>query len=199
MSSSGTIKCLACAFVALVLCLVGSTPAYPQGATASLGGTVKDPSGAVIASAGVTLTNSQTGIARQTTTSSDGSFLFTLLPIGTYSLATEFSGFHKYLHSGIVLNINQNVRQDIVLEVGATTQVMEVTGNVSQVDTVGATLGQVETKQRILDLPLVGRDTLQLGLLQAGVFAPDTDDGSGNPFSVSGQRVRIHDVSAGWR
>ena len=188
MSSSGTIKCLACASAALALCLVGSTTAYPQGATASMGGTVKDPSGAVIAGASVTLTNSQTGIARTAATSSDGSFLFTLLPIGTYALAAEVPGFHKYLHSGIVLNINQNVRQDIVLEVGATPQVMEVTGNVSQVDTVGATLGQVETEHRILDLPLVGRDTLQLGLLQAGVFAPDTDDGSGNPFSVSGQR-----------
>ena len=67
-------------------------------------------------------------------------------------------------------------------------QVVEVQGDVSQVDTVSATLGKVETTQRILQLPLVERDTMQLGLLQAGVFAPDQDDGSGNPFSVSGQR-----------
>ena len=64
----------------------------------------------------------------------------------------------------------------------------EISAQVTQVDTAGATLGKVETERRILDLPLVGRDTLQLGLLQAGVFAPDPDDGSGNPFSVSGQR-----------
>jgi len=59
---------------------------------------------------------------------------------------------------------------------------------VKLVDTSGAVLGKVENERRILDLPLVDRDTLQLGLLQAGVFAPDPDDGSGNPFNVSGQR-----------
>ena len=60
--------------------------------------------------------------------------------------------------------------------------------NVVQVDTTGAVLGKVENQRMIQDLPLLDRDTLQLGLLQAGVFAPDPDDGSGNPFSVSGQR-----------
>jgi len=66
---------------------------------------------------------------------------------------------------------------------------VEVTGDVAQVDTVTPRpLGSVETQRRIVDLPLVERDRFQLGLLQAGVFAPDPDDGSGNPFSVSGQR-----------
>ena len=65
---------------------------------------------------------------------------------------------------------------------------MEVTGNVAQVDTTSAVLGKVENERMINDLPLVDRDTLQLGLLQAGVFPADPDDTSGNPFSVSGQR-----------
>jgi hypothetical protein len=77
---------------------------------------------------------------------------------------------------------------DVSLKVGSISQVVEVQGDVSQVDTVSATLGKVETTQRILQLPPVERDTLQLRLLQAGVFAPDQDYGSGNPFSVSGQR-----------
>jgi hypothetical protein len=149
---------------------------------------VKDPSGAVIATATVTLTNSQTNIARETKTGADGSYLFTLIPIGTYSLSAAATGFRKFVHSAMVLDINQNAREDILLEVGSTTQIVEVQGNVIQVDTVSATLGKVETERRILDLPLVGRDTLQLGLLQPGVFAPDPDDGSQNPFSVSGQR-----------
>ena len=62
-------------------------------------------------------------------------------------------------------------------------ETVEVTANVSQVDTEGATLGSVETTRRIQDLPLVERDTFQLGLLQAGVYSPDPDDGSKNPFS----------------
>jgi hypothetical protein len=88
-----------------------------------------------------------------------------------------------------ILQVNQAAKQDISLQVGAQTEVVEVTGDVAQVDTVTATLGSVETQRRIVDLPLVERDTFQLGLLQAGVFAPDPDDGSGNPFSVSGQRL----------
>ena len=178
----------------LVFCLTASIvglsggQAYAQQATAQLAGTVKDPSGAVIAGALVTLRNVGTNIARTNKTGKEGDYLFALLPIGTYELAVAQPGFEKYLQSGITLQINQNARQDVVLQIGTSAQVVEVQGDVTQIDTVSATLGKVETTQRILDLPLVERDTLQLGLLQAGVFAPDQDDGSGNPFSVSGQR-----------
>ena len=118
----------------------------------------------------------------------DGDYLFTLVSIGNYELTAEHTGFSKFLRKGITLDVNQNGRLDVTLQVGTGTEVVEVSGNVTQVDTVSATLGKVETEQRILDLPLVERNTLQLGLLQAGVFTPDQDDGSGNPFSVSGQR-----------
>jgi hypothetical protein len=163
-------------------------PAVAQQATALLTGSVKDASGAVVVGAKVTLKNANTNSARTQTTGKDGDFLFNLVPIGTYELTVEQTGFDKYVRKGITLEINQNARLDVALQVGTTSQVVEVTGDLAQVDTVSATLGKVETTQRILDLPLVERDTLQLGLLQAGVFAPDQDDGSGNPFSVSGQR-----------
>ena len=161
---------------------------HAQQATAQINGTVKDPSGAVVVGAQVTLRNVNTNISRNTKSNKDGIYLFTLVPIGTYELAVEQQGFEKYVQKGITLEINQNARQDVSLKIGTAGQVVEVQGDVSQVDTLSATLGKVETTQRILDLPLVERDTLQLGLLQAGVFAPDQDDGSGNPFSVSGQR-----------
>ncbi|MGO9402440.1 MAG: carboxypeptidase regulatory-like domain-containing protein [Terriglobales bacterium] len=151
-------------------------------------GTVKDPSGAVVAAAKVSLRNTGTNITHSATTNKGGDYLFTLVPIGAYELTVEQQGFEKYVRRGITLEINQNARLDISLRVGATSQVVEVEGNVTQVDTVSATLGKVETTQRIQDLPLAQRDTMQLGLLQAGTFAPDQDDGSGNPFSVSGQR-----------
>ncbi len=159
-----------------------------QQATALLTGSVKDTSGAVVLGATVTLQNTSTNTVRKQMTGKDGGYLFNLVPIGTYELAVEQSGFDKYVRRGITLEINQNARLDVVLQIGKTSQVVEVTGDLAQVDTVSATLGKVETTQRILDLPLVERDTLQLGLLQAGVFAPDQDDGSLNPFSVSGQR-----------
>ncbi len=159
-----------------------------QQATALLTGTVRDTSGAVVVGAKVTLRNAQTNISRSLNSDKDGNYLFTLIPIGTYEVIVEQQGFDKYVRKGITLEINQNAHLDIPLKIGTTSQVVEVTGDVTQVDTVSATLGKVETTQRILDLPLVERDTLQLGLLQAGVFPPDQDDGSGNPFSVSGQR-----------
>jgi len=171
-----------------VLFLVLGNRATAQQATAQLTGTVKDQTGAVVGGAKLTLKNSETGIAREITSERNGSYLFTLIPIGTYELSAEKKGFKKYVQNGITLDVNQNAKVDITTQLGETNEVVEVNANATQVDTVSATLGKVETGQRILDLPLVERDTLQLGLLQAGVFAPDPDDGSGNPFSVSGQR-----------
>src|SRR5438105_4689842 len=156
--------------------------------TATISGTVSDSSGAVVPKASLTVTNTATNESRTATTENDGSYQFTKLPIGTYRLTVEQTGFNKYVREGIVLNVNQNAKLDVSLKIGATNQTVEVTGDVTQVDTVSATLGNVETERRILDLPLVERDAFQLGLLQAGVFPPDEDDGSLNPFSVSGQR-----------
>jgi len=176
--------------ICVVLCLifVGANQAYAQQATAQIAGTVKDVSGALVIGAKVTLKNSSNNVTHSASTDKEGGYLFTLVPIGAYELTVERQGFEKYVHTGITLEINQNAKLDVALRVGATSQVVEVQGDVSQVDTVSATLGKVETTQRILQLPLVERDTLQLGLLQAGVFAPDQDDGSNNPYSVSGQR-----------
>jgi hypothetical protein len=169
------------------IALTGSQ-GYAQQATAQIAGTVKDPSGAVIAGALVSLRNVGTNLSRSAKTTKEGDYLFTLLPIGTYELTVAQQGFEKYQQTGITLQINQYARQDVTLQIGTSAQVVEVQGNVTQVDTVSASLGKVETTTRIENLPLAARDTMQLGLLQAGTFAPDQDDGSGNPFSVSGQR-----------
>ena len=176
--------------ICVVLCVafLGTNQATAQQATAQLTGTIQDATHAIVVGAKVTLKNSDTNITRNTTSSKDGDYLFTLIPIGTYELSVEQTGFKKYVRKGITLEINQNAHLDVDLQVGATNQVVEVVGDVTQVDTISATLGKVETTRRIETLPLAARDTMQLGMLQAGVFAPDADDGSGNPFSVSGQR-----------
>jgi len=157
-------------------------------ATASLRGTISDRSGAVVPNAKITLVNTATDVRRTTSSDATGPYEILKLVPGTYRLEVEAEGFRKYSQAGIVLLVNQDAQQDVQLEVGAKTEIIEVTENVALVDTVTAQLGKVESERRILDLPLVGRDTLQLGLLQAGVFAPDPDDGSLNPFSVAGQR-----------
>jgi Carboxypeptidase regulatory-like domain len=162
--------------------------AAAQQATAQITGTIRDASHAVVVGAKVTLKNSDTNVERTALSDKDGNYLFTLVPIGMYALSVEQAGFNKFVQTGITLEINQNAHLDVNLKIGTTNQVVEVQGDVTQVDTISATLGKVETTARIENLPLAARDTMQLGLLQAGVFAPDQDDGSGNPFSVSGQR-----------
>ncbi len=182
------IKSNVCAFcLSLLIFLAAAGSAWGQ-ATARLTGTVKDQSGGAIVGATVTLTNEGTNISRTTKTDGEGNYLFSLVAVGTYRLTVEHAGFKKNVQSGITLDVNQNGRLDVALEVGQASEVVEVSAAVPQIDTSGAVLGKVEDTRRIEDLPLVDRDTLQLGLLQAGVFAPDPDDGSGNPFSVSGQR-----------
>jgi len=155
---------------------------------ASLRGTITDQSGGVIVGASVTLLNAGTGASRNILSGSDGSYLFDPVPVGHYKLTVEKSGFSTFIQSGIVLELNQFGRVDVSLKVGHGNQTVEVSANVAQVDTTSAVLGKVESQRMINDLPLLDRDTLQLGLLQAGVFTPDPDDGSGNPFSVGGQR-----------
>ncbi len=155
---------------------------------AELTGTVKDTSGAVVSNATLTLVNTATQQTLSQKAHGDGSYVFSGLSIGTYQLRVQANGFNTSVQDKITLSVNQHGRLDVTLKVSASEETVEVTANVSQVDTEGATLGSVETTRRIEDLPLVERDTFQLGLLQAGVYSPDPDDGSGNPFSVSGQR-----------
>jgi outer membrane receptor protein involved in Fe transport len=169
--------------VATLLCSSASAQT-----TASLRGTITDQSGAAVMGATLTLTNTGTGISRTESSNNLGAYLFDQVQVGKYKVTVEKSGFSTFIREGITLELNQFGRLDVALQIGQQTQTVEVTGNVAQVDTTGAVLGKVEDQRMIVDLPLVDRDTLQLGLLQAGVFNPDPDDTSGNPFSVSGQR-----------
>ncbi|MGC2268308.1 MAG: TonB-dependent receptor [Candidatus Acidiferrales bacterium] len=176
-------------FAALLLAMFAALDSTARGQTnASLRGTVIDQSGGIVVGAQITLLNVGTGIARKTTSGNDGSYLFDLVQVGKYKVTVEKSGFTTFVREGVSLELNQNGRLDVSLRVGQATEVVEVNANVAQVDTTSAVLGKVEDQRMINDLPLVERDTLQLGKLQAGVFEPDPDDGSGNPFSVSGQR-----------
>jgi hypothetical protein len=174
-------------FLAFAILILFSTAAWGQ-TTASLRGTITDQSGAIVGGAKITLTNTGTGISRSAISSADGLYLFEQVQVGKYKVTVEKTGFTTFVREGIILELNQFGRLDAALKIGESTQVVEVTANVAQVDTTGAVLGKVEDQRMIVDLPLVDRNTLQLGLLQAGVFSPDQDDSSGNLFSVSGQR-----------
>jgi outer membrane receptor protein involved in Fe transport len=172
------------------LCLVvffGECVAAQQ-ATALLTGTIKDSSGAVIAGAKVALKNSDTNVGQTANSNKDGDFLFTLIPIGTYQVEIGQVGFKKYLRKGIQLEINQNARLDVVLEVGTAAQVVEVTGDVTQVDTVSDTIGTSVVGETIQRAPLNGRNVLDLALLQPGVTETNGDSGAAGNYSIAGGR-----------
>lgn len=160
-----------------------------QQATAQLVGTIKDSSGAVIPGAKVTLTNADTNVSRNINSDKNGDFAFTLIPIGTYQVSVEHTGFSKYVQHGIRLEINQNARLDLALQVGTAAQVIEVTGNVTQVDTVSDTIGTSVIGETIQRAPLNGRNVLDLALLQPGVTETNGDSGAAGNYSIAGGRT----------
>lgn len=167
-------KNLLCRRAAESLLLVGvlfllSNPALAQDTTATVYGVVRDPEASVVPEARVTVTNEETSFTRQTTTDNRGNYTLALLPVGHYELTTEASGFQKYVHKGITLTVSQVARIDIDLVVGSVSEVVQVTSEVGLVNTQNGSVGQVINERKIRDLPLNGRNFLQLATLQAGI------------------------------
>ena len=197
MSTREVASCVS-RIAAVVLCLlVLAGVVEAQQATALLTGTIKDSSGAVIPGAKVTLKNSNTNIARTANSNKDGEFLFTLIPIGTYEVEVEQAGFSKYVRKGITLEINQNARLDVVLQVGTAAQIVEVTGGVTQVDTISDTIGHSVIGETIQRAPLNGRNVLDLALMQPGVTETNGDSSAAGTHSAR-RDCRSAGPSAHW-
>lgn len=152
-------------FFLSVICLI---PAYAQYTTASLGGTVEDPAGAVVPGATVTAQNEDTGLTRTVTSQQDGEFLFPALPVGNYKLTVKKAGFSAYVQTGIHLTVNQVATQTVKLKVGAVTQEVTVSANTALLTTRSGTVGQLINQRHIVDLPLNGREAQSLVFLAAG-------------------------------
>ena len=173
----------------LVLCLcVGS--AWAQSATASIYGQVTDPQGALIPEVKITVTNLATRIAGKTTTDSAGNYRVLNLPIGTYTVTAEHQGFAKLVTAGRTLQINQQEKMDLRLEIGSLNQIVEVSGVGTNVETENPTVGESVTSRPIVNLPLNGRNVLDLAKLQPGVTEDNPDDDAGtSSFSIAGGRA----------
>jgi len=173
---------------ALVLLFLASRPSCAQDATGRIVGNVTDPSGAYISGATVTVTNEGTKISQVTHTDKDGFYQVLSLPIGTYSTAVEITGFRKKVFEHQSLQINQSLRLDAKMEVGQQSESIEVTDQAPNVETVSATLGQSVTSRPLVNLPLNGRNVLDLALLQPGVTEKNPDAGGQGTFSIAGGR-----------
>jgi hypothetical protein len=139
------------------------------GITATISGTVTDPTGAVVAGATVTATNVDTAVALSQTTNTQGVYSFPELPVGKYTIDVQKSGFKAYRQTGLVLDVNQALVVDVPLEVGEVSEKVEVSSSALHVDTESTQMGEVITGKAMTDVPLVTRSYTDLLSLQPGV------------------------------
>ncbi|MGC1906595.1 MAG: carboxypeptidase regulatory-like domain-containing protein [Candidatus Acidiferrum sp.] len=159
-------------WLAALLFLVGvivlvAVPAQAQ-TSGQISGQVLDPSRSAIADSVITATNQATGETRRITTDSQGHYTLTNLPIGTYDVVAEHSGFQRQIQKNVLLNVASTVELNIVLSVGAVTQEVVVTAQAPTVDKSGPTTGTTMESQQIADLPINGRDYARFSLLTPG-------------------------------
>ena len=158
---------------------------------AELSGVVTDPNGAAVPSAEISLRQTTTNLERKISASDSGFYVFSQIPPGQYVLTVSKSGFQTAIRSGLNLTVGQTARLDVSLMVGAVSAEATVTIDLNGVSTESSELSSVMTQRPIRNLPLNGRDVVQLALIQPGVVSSRrTTDSSGNgkQISISGGR-----------
>src|SRR5712691_9617122 len=193
MKSKNSFGRLALLFAMLAL---GAPRVGAQGTGGRISGTVVDSSGAVLPGATVTIVQEQTKLTKSTTTDRDGAYLFVSLPVGTYTVSAELSGFRKQVTSGYTLVSDGRVTADFALPVGQVSEVVEVTVAGEQVNTTSGEIARVVDREQVQNLALNGRQYLQLAslipgspLLDGNLNALDIMTGLGINTSVNGSRA----------
>ncbi|MBM3739166.1 MAG: TonB-dependent receptor [Acidobacteria bacterium] len=148
-------------------------------ATGTISGTVYDRSGAVVPDTQVTITNTGTGLTRRVQAGGAGQFVVNLLPVGTYDLTAERAGFAASVRKGVELQVNTTVQITFELDIRSTAEQVTVAGQADLVQATSTTLVQVVDQRRVQDLPLNGRNVLQLMTLNAGVTTDNAGGGTG--------------------
>ena len=160
-------------------------PAYADELYASIRGIITDQSGALVPDARITVTNTSTGLSK-TISSKDGEFSILQLPVGDYSVKIEKSGFKTYTATGVHLDVNQVYALNAKLDLGTLSEIITVEANQVQVETTTPQRGDVVDANQILDLPLIGRNWVNLQQLESGVVA--ASDGRGE-FATNGSQT----------
>src|SRR5258706_1668645 len=171
---------------------------HAQTVSGTILGQVQDQQGAVIAKADVSARNLETGAVRTTTSEDNGTYRISSVPSGSYEVSAAVAGFKTEVRSGILVTVGGDVAVNFSLTIGAITEQVQVTAEASQVDTSSSALGGFVNSETIRELPLNGRDWLQLSLLQPGVSLNTGQSqldsaharfGNGLAISISGGRV----------
>jgi hypothetical protein len=174
----------------LVLCcslfLTISPLVYGQ-ATGSFEGTVSDKTGSVITGATVRITSQGTGLTREAKTDDTGHYLVPLVPIGTYTVRVESQGFQPNEQRDVRLQVDEHHDADFTMSPASVSSTVEVSANEVAVETSNPTLGQVITSEQVSELPLNGRDFVQLATLTPGT----TQETNPNSFANGGPSSEV--------
>ena len=157
------------ALFALLIAVFAAIGAHAQLSTASLSGSVTDPTGAVVPNAKITLTQTDTNFVRVSTSKGDGSFHEEFLPVGPYKVTVSAPNFKTLQRSGIALSVMQDATVDLTLEIGGQSETVSVTADVPLVNLSNATLGASISNEQIDNLTLINRDVYALLQLTPGV------------------------------
>ena len=163
-------SCYAFSPLALILpILMAAAFSDAQSTGGRIRGTVVDSSGGAVVGATVTLINEATHATRDSQAGANGEYMFLEVPVGTYEIDATAQGFKKYARKGVPLDLNEVITVDLTLQVGGSTEKIEVTGAPPVVDTTSTQLGAIVNDRAATELPLNQRDVYQLLQLQPGV------------------------------
>lgn len=193
MSAQVLLHRMVCALVALILGVV-SLPctAYAQFDAATVLGTVRDTSGAVVPGATVTLKNASTGIIATGISDENGNYQFLNVRIGTYSVRAELQGFSVAEADNVPVTVNARLRVDLELKIGDIGETVVVTGAAKLLETESSDRGTIIGKEQIVNLPLNGRAYADLALLSPGVRRSAISDSRDASFNVHGLRSALN-------
>lgn len=181
----------ACVLLALFALAEAS---FSQTFTGTITGVVTDPNSAAVPNATVRIRNEANGEVRQASTNSEGLYIFSQVPPGTYEISAETQGFRKSIQTGATLRVNQTMEANITLQLGEVNQVVEVTAGVTMLDTQSANRAVTLDQKAVLELPVNARNPFVLVHVNAGVIAvrtgisQATQDQNHNRFSMNGGR-----------
>jgi hypothetical protein len=188
---------------ALLLLVVGIAAALAQTASSgTIRGTIKDPNGAIIPSANVTLKSNRTGTERTVQSSNEGLYVFVAVDPGSYTLTVEASGFKKFVQSDLVVSPAESKGLDIPLQVGQTSETINITGSaIEEIKTETGERSNTIKASQIENLSIISRSSLELLRVLPGVVAPDQSSyqisgfGDASAYTVNGQRGFNNNVS----
>ncbi len=174
----------------LLLCIISACVA--QTITGTITGSVTDPSGSAVSNAKVTARNTATNVTNTVDVNSSGSYNALFLPVGPYTVTVEATGFKKAVIGPITLEVNQSARVDVQLEVGQTSDSVQVSATAVILQTESATTGETITGNTVTNIPLKGRNFASVTLLVPGAINPNTANFTGIGRNTSGGRPYVN-------